>query len=724
MKKGVALLLVALLIVGAIVFVMMRVHYNLGADVVRTADSFIPEKSDFILQENDERGVLLFSDFLGGALDKSSETFLLQNIDTLFTKGIIESRKAKRVAILDSTNSYIAVYKSKGALNKDLIFRCFESQLGDISVVDKDVVIYTTKDSMHYVSGVGEWLLISNSSTLIKESITYSPRRDSVGMAPYCCHVGEDATVNLYVNKSYAQSEIVMDLYLAEDNSTLLGQGYSSINEESWYNALGNQISDYSSFDTYFPESTIAAEWIVVDNLKGFINDIQRSVAQDSNVLSFANFVNRCDTLLNGNVAQVICDECRFLLLGVKESWGVGKLLEDMYGAKEGISVAVQADKLFGPLFSKGSYSLMTLSDNYIVMAASKSEMSKFSSLSKKSILNQEWYKSYKKQAPSRFSFTQFIYADRLFDVYKGDERGLAHKMLSAYSGKKLPMGALGVQGEYVSGKLFMSVIGTSNRERKTEQQRVVEKQAVTQISTKNGTTSASVGPKGDWKRELLGSVIKGPIKVVNYNDKSTEWLVQDSKSRLYLFNSAGKKLWSATVEGPIISDIVQVDRYKNGRLQYIFSTKRKIYLVDRNGTMVQGYPIVLKSDCTEGISVCDYEKDKTYRVFVPKADRSIDLYDIEGKRVSGWSSPKTTSTIVSRVEHFRVSGKDYIVVADKSKLYIYDRRGNVRVNCAKKFALAQGTRLSLTKRSGKSVICVKSGKALYYIDFTGKEVK
>ena len=735
MKKSLALLLVALFIVGAIIFVMVQVHYRMGVVVERTADSFIPEKSDIVIKENGERGLFLFSGLLGGALDKKSEVFLTQSLDTLCAKEVILSKRADRVAFLDSAKKYVAVYRLKGVLNRDVVFKCFESQLADIVAIDKETVIYTTNDSVHCVAGVGEWLLISNSANLLKESLIYTPRRDSVGMALYENSMDEGATINLYVNEAYAQSEIVLDLYLTNDNSTLLGQGYSSINDSVWYGALSNQVSDYSTFDNYFPETTIAAEWLVVDDLKGYLADVKGFVSQDSNNVSFLNFINSCDTVLDGNVAQVICDNERYLLLGVKDAWSVGKLMDEMFGAKLNAEISVQPDKVFGPLFSKANYSIMSLAENYIVLAASKSDMTTFSALSKRSVMGQEWYKSYKKQAPSRFSFTQFVYADKLFDVYKGDERGLAHKILSSYNGVKMPMGVWGVQGEYVSGRLFISVIGTPDRERKVAQQKTEERKAGKPVakvanSAKGGSkttaenSSTSVaGPKGDWKRELLGSVIMGPVKVVNHSDKSTEWLVQDSKNRLYLFNASGKKLWSATIEGPITSGITQVDRYKNGRLQYIFSTKRKIYLVDRNGVMVQGYPIVLKSDCSEGITVCDYEKDKNYRIFVPKADRSIDLYDIEGKRVTGWSVPKTTNAIVSPVVHFRVSGKDYIVVADSKKLNIYDRRGNIRVVCNESFNFKSGTTLELSKRNGKQVIKISSpGVATVYVDFTGKK--
>ena len=109
MKKSLALLLVALFIVGAIIFVMVQVHYRMGVVVERTADSFIPEKSDIVIKENGERGLFLFSGLLGGALDKKSEVFLTQSLDTLCAKEVILSKRADRVAFLDSAKKYVAV---------------------------------------------------------------------------------------------------------------------------------------------------------------------------------------------------------------------------------------------------------------------------------------------------------------------------------------------------------------------------------------------------------------------------------------------------------------------------------------------------------------------------------------------------------------------------------------------------------------------------------------
>ena len=156
-----------------------------------------------------------------------------------------------------------------------------------------------------------------------------------------------------------------------------------------------------------------------------------------------------------------------------------------------------------------------------------------------------------------------------------------------------------------------------------------------------------------------------------------------------------------------------------------LFSTKSKIYLVDRNGVMVSGYPLKLTTQCNQGITLCDYDKNRNYRIFVPRSDKRIELFDIEGKKVSGWQSPILKSAPVTRVKHFRVGGKDYIVVADKSKLYIFDRKGNVRVNCNKVFNLSGATVLTLEKYKGQNVISVKDGaKKAIYINFIGKEVQ
>ena len=187
--------------------------------------------------------------------------------------------------------------------------------------------------------------------------------------------------------------------------------------------------------------------------------------------------------------------------------------------------------------------------------------------------------------------------------------------------------------------------------------------------------------PLATWQIDLDMGLASKPYIVVNHNDKkSNEVVLQDESNNLILIDKEGKSLWKIPVSGKILGDIHQIDIYRNGKLQYLFNTQDQIYLVDRNGKMVSGFPIKLKSQATSGLSVLDYDNNKNYR-FVVACDKSILVYDRSGQPVKGWQFKGTSGTITSPVQHIRENGKDYIVCADDKQLYMLDRQGVIRMD-------------------------------------------
>lgn len=719
MKRTITLVAIALFIIGAIAFVLTRLHRAADGEVERTIDSFVPEESVYIVHENSGSFSAL-SQMFGDVITPNSMKIYGELVDTMKFRGVVSDTKAERFAVCDSSGAYIAVHSVVEPISGSIVERLLKGVAGSaVKLQDKEVALYADSALNCFVTTYDRVVIIGNSLNLIRSSVEYVPSRDSLGIDAEFRNGGEDADFNLFVPATETNGRLVLDMDVAPEHKTAVGQGYLSINESMWYAKLEGQHSRQSSFDSNFPSDFDAVEWLALTSFLDYYRSFG-GAAEGADYDSFTAFVNCCDSLLSGDVALVHSAGKRYLLVGVKDEISVAAEMESIYASKRVDNLSLSSLKLFGPFFSEMTIRSMELKEGYLLMAESREAITQYHTAASSSLTKHAWYDAYRKLLPARFTFMQFVEADRLFSVYKSDKRGLAHKFLSKFEKGRLPFGIVGVSGEYLGEELFIAVAASGER-RPVKVETPVK--PATKPSVKPGNTN-SAGPSGDWCSKLKGTPVVGPYKVVNHNTKATEWIVQDSKSVLYLFAGNGNKLWEASVDGRITSDIVQVDRYKNGKLQYLFSTPTKIYLVDRNGVMVSSYPIKLASNCNMGITVCDYDKNKNYRIFVPRADRKIELYGIDGKRVSGWTTPRLNSRIVSRVEHFRVSGKDYIVVADQKKLYIYDRRGNVRVNCTKQFNLSEGTELSLTKYKGKSVICVKSGSVRYYIDFTGKEVK
>jgi len=238
------------------------------------------------------------------------------------------------------------------------------------------------------------------------------------------------------------------------------------------------------------------------------------------------------------------------------------------------------------------------------------------------------------------------------------------------------------------------------------------------------GSSSGFPGMRNISKLKLTKKCEMKPIVVMNHITKANELLFQDNKSELYLMDSKGKLLWKRLISDKIVGNVYQVDAYKNEKLQYMFSTKSYLYLIDRNGKNVTNFPKKLVSKCTQGISVFDYDNNKNYRVFIPYNTGEIALLDVLGNKVRGWNPTNKKSGVNSPVEFFRVGNRDYIVYADKHNLNILDRRGNERVKVPATFNLPPSVKIYLTKRNGMNVMAFTGIKNFYFVDFAGKAYK
>ena len=113
------------------------------------------------------------------------------------------------------------------------------------------------------------------------------------------------------------------------------------------------------------------------------------------------------------------------------------------------------------------------------------------------------------------------------------------------------------------------------------------------------------------FKVSFSDPIIVGPFIVKNHINQNEEIIVQDINNILYLIDSSGKIAWSKQIDKKILNKVVQVDSYNNGRLQYVFSTESRLYMLDRKGRDVGKFPLQFNDKITLPISVFDYDKNK-----------------------------------------------------------------------------------------------------------------
>ncbi len=183
------------------------------------------------------------------------------------------------------------------------------------------------------------------------------------------------------------------------------------------------------------------------------------------------------------------------------------------------------------------------------------------------------------------------------------------------------------------------------------------------------------------WEVVLDTTVATAPQIVLNHQTQTKEVIVQDESNKLYLISTNGKTLWTKQLSERIVGKIYQIDIYKNNKLQLLFSTKSKIYLLDRNGKNVNKFPVELKAEATTPVSPLDYDKNRNYRILIGCSDNIVYNYDINGDLVKGWEYDASKSSPSGIIKHFIIGNKDYIVIPTKNgTVKVVQRNGKDRL--------------------------------------------
>ncbi len=162
-----------------------------------------------------------------------------------------------------------------------------------------------------------------------------------------------------------------------------------------------------------------------------------------------------------------------------------------------------------------------------------------------------------------------------------------------------------------------------------------------------------------------------GPFAVKNIATGKTAYIGQSSDNSLYM-EEDGKTLWSKAFSSRICGAVKEMDYFENGKLQYVFISGSSLYLIDRNGNNVKGFPKTLKKEVLIGPAVYDFNKIKKYNIVVLNKDNTIDMYNLKGERPKSWVGISSDETILELPELIKISGKSYWKVKTQTKTQHY----------------------------------------------------
>lgn len=224
-----------------------------------------------------------------------------------------------------------------------------------------------------------------------------------------------------------------------------------------------------------------------------------------------------------------------------------------------------------------------------------------------------------------------------------------------------------------------------------------------------------------EWETLLDTSAAIKPFFFTNHNTGAREIFVQDLKNNIYLVNSAGRLLWKVSPGEKITGNVFMTDYYGNGKNQLFFAGTKNMYLIDRNGNFVEKYPVKLRAKASGPPALFDYDATGDYRIVIPGEDRYLYAYDKAGSIVKGWKPFRTGGLVKYEPKFFRISGKDYIVIADDRSVYFLDRTGNQRLRLKEAVTKASGSELRLGTGPVPAIVFSSPDGTVINVTFDGK---
>ena len=756
--KKIALIVFGIVLLGGIGFALWWVNER-EREVDIPKESFIPYNSAVVINVNANANL---SPKIATAFDREIKAFrksmLSRVVDTLKQVSQVDTSSYVMAIRVEGKQSirFLYVLNRSGLFSRGDVHAFLQKMFAGLQVKERkynNQKIYLAsrgKDEVCYAI-VGGMVLVSNSELYVEDAVNQLGHsgEDEKDGAPRFKNVNRyfsaGAGLNVFLNTTCFSD--LLPLLLQKDfiaKQTNIAKWFKwgaldgdikpngvSFNGFVHYDGLKaafpiafkGQVPQDSKLDAVIPADVKCVSILALNDVKNYLASLESyryGAGQIENVRKrkqeFARLFGdkleeEWQALLKGEWGKgtLSYDASRkqeegIVVVHVKAGSLAGGLLEKMlksYASKSGISetslyrsFALDKDKkvsyfkmpvpdfagvMWGYVLGGIATNYVLVEDNYVVFASSERGLQAFASdyMRRLSVREQEWYHKLRTKLSSKFNWMYLSEMVSMLPYYEQVTKGALRELLERNKEGMEAFSSLGLQwgceGDMLYHTLFLS----------TEE--VEQKQA--QIM---------------WQTRLDARMSMKPAIVVNHNTGERELFVQDEGNTIYLINDVGRILWKLPIDGKINSEVYQVDMFKNGKLQYLFSTPGHLYLIDRNGNYLPRFPLAFKSPCERGISVADYENNKNYRVFAPGADHHVYLYEVSGNFVKGWDVPKSDNDIVSKIYHFRVEGKDYLVYADRYRLYILDRKGKERVKVSTLLNLSANTSLYLTKQNGQ----------------------
>ena len=173
-------------------------------------------------------------------------------------------------------------------------------------------------------------------------------------------------------------------------------------------------------------------------------------------------------------------------------------------------------------------------------------------------------------------------------------------------------------------------------------------------------------------ERDTTVVIPKGPFPVLNSATGKTNSFYQNANMYLCLNDENGKGVWGVPFKTPICGYVESIDYYANGKTQFLFASESGLYLLDRLGRFVGGFPVDLGKPVLLGPKVYDFTGAHGYTVMVLHKDNSLEMYNLHGQKPASWKGINAPETVKELPELMEIKDKKYWVVRTSIRTLVY----------------------------------------------------
>lgn len=194
-------------------------------------------------------------------------------------------------------------------------------------------------------------------------------------------------------------------------------------------------------------------------------------------------------------------------------------------------------------------------------------------------------------------------------------------------------------------------------------------------VSSRNSSADRAgiTGGSSASGHKMQVEVPAGPFPIESAEGK-TVLFYQNSRNAICLKDENGKGIWGIPFGTPMCGAAEGIDYFGNGKVQILFAAGSRLYLIDRLGRFVKGFPVELGKEVLLGPKVSGEYPD--YQVTVLHKDNSIGIYDLEGDTVPGWKGIEAEDTILGYPETVQCGDRSFLVVRTLSRTLLFASDG------------------------------------------------